>query len=492
MTQLSLANWKRFLLTGCDSGMYRAAGYAPDPARSRAFLHFLSESGPKAVGELLDFEHARPDARLYALALAASPRFAAPETVAAAFAALPLAARKAQDLAAFAAYATSFRGWGRGLRGAIASWYANQPVDDLAAQILKRPSRNLRQHRALVRRAHPKAGGAQQNALFQWIADGRLGHLASPEVLSGGLRRVDGYERARSASSERDIVHLVEDYRLHPPQIAGRWKKSPRVWEALFDHLSYRQTLRYLPAMTASGLLTHGSDYSAIAVARVADRARLRAAGVSPLRILQAMKRYRASHRAVEGVFDALDEAFHLSLANTPPLGKRIVAAVDATGSMQGAPVLGMPHVPAALAGAALVLTLARAEGRDCLPVAFHREARLLSRCSGKDARLAGTLNEIRATPSRGDPSSVIRFAASNRVEASAFVIVTDRLSGRDAETLGAEVARYRERMGIASRLVLVNLSGGVEIDAPDGAMVVSGLDTHRSLVAIRAFLQDA
>ena len=494
-SQSTFSGLQHFLLTGCDSGVYRAAAYEPCIDRATDALRAIADNGPESVEQLLAFENARPEAALFVLALAASPRFAAPETVSRALAALPLVAAKAQDLATFAAYVESMRGWGRGLRSAIANWYSSQPVPVLAAQILRSPLPNLRKHRALLRRAHPKANDLAQNALFQWIVEGSIGHLATPAVLGAELRLVEGFARIRESVSEQQAIHCIEDYRLQPAQVPSRWKKSAAVWEALYDHLSYRQLLRFLPVMTSVGLLRRESEYAALAVARLADRKRLQTAAVHPLRIVQAMKQYRAVvPRPVESVFDALDEAFHLSLGNVPAVGKRIVAAVDSTGSMQGAPVAGMPHVPAALAGAALVLSLARAEDRNCVPMAFHRQTRPLQRF-GKADRLADALNEVRATPSRSDTASVIRYAIENRLETDAFVIVTDRLTRETASLTGltGELLRYRDRMGIDAKLVLVTLAGGEvagwnQARLPD-VIALSGLDTHQAAITIRAFL---
>ena len=135
--QQTTANWNRFLLTGCDSGVYRAASYHPVPERAQSVLDALKDHGPKAIDQLLAHPGARPEAALFALALAASPRFADTETVSRALAALPLIARKAHELLTFAEYAGSMRGWGRALRTAVAHWYISQPAGNLAAQILR-------------------------------------------------------------------------------------------------------------------------------------------------------------------------------------------------------------------------------------------------------------------------------------------------------------------------------------------------------------------
>jgi 60 kDa SS-A/Ro ribonucleoprotein len=500
---LTAAPCGRFLLTGCDSGIYDASSFAPAPQRARSFLRALTTAGFESVRPLLAAPQARPEAALFALALAASPRFSTPESVAQALAALPQLAPKAHDLAIFSSHAGQLRGWGRGLRSAVSAWYRQQPLESLAAQILRRPVKNLATHRNLLRKAHPAAASPEQNALFQWIVNGgELGHLASPELLSGSLRLADGFARAHRADTEREVLRWIEDARLQPHHVPRHWKASPRIWEALFDHLTYRQMLRCLPEMTSCGFLSSASEYTAIAVARLADRRRVHAASLTPLRLIQAMCAYRANtSQPVESLFDALDEALHLSFGQSLPARKSVVVALDASGSMQGAPTLGILGVSAALSGTVLAMALARAAGgggRQCVPLAFHRQARTLQSLQDTSSRLTAVLNEVRARPSRSEPSSVIQYALENRVDAGAFVVITDRIHRKEASSLACAFHNYRQRSGSDAKLVLVALAGGdleswdAEATSPGEnpcTLAVSGMNTGHALRAIVEFV---
>ena len=486
---------RRFLLTGSETGVYKAgSGGALRVENNPAFLQELQSFGPPVVDQILQPGN-NAGAALFALAAASSPRYATKETNARALAALPLVAAKARDLAVFAAYAGAMRGWGRGLRTAISNWYEQQPAEALVSQILKRPGKHLRDHRAILRRAHPKAEALAQNALYQWISDGELGHLATPEVRETVLRRAHGYELVSKAESLAAVLRLIEDYKLKPAMIPARWKTSPAVWEALIDHLSYRQLLRYLGALTQTGLLARGSEYSALAVARLADRRRVAAAGVHPLRIASAMRRYRLAGHAVESIFDALEEALHLAAEYATPriYGKRLLVAIDGTGSMQGASVTGMPEVPAALAAVTLALSLARACDRTEV-VAFEQEVRPVD--FGPGIRIAEALNRVGAKPSRGDVTAPLREAAWNRSRFDAVVIVTDRLSRKSG--LAEAWKMYRESTGVPAKLALVQLSSrdlsGRDAGGTDNsldAIAFAGLDHHQSAQTLHRFLSD-
>jgi len=63
----------------------------------------------------------------------------------------------------------------------------------------------------------------------------------------------------------------------------------------------------------------------------------------------------------VREVVDALDGAFYLAFENVRPSGKRIMLALDVSGSM-GSPVMGMRHLSCRIAAAAMALVTAASE----------------------------------------------------------------------------------------------------------------------------------
>ena len=102
-----------------------------------------------------DGRAAKNDPAIFALAMAASATEDA--TRQAALAALPVVCRTGTHLFAFARYVEGFRGWGRSLRRGIATWYLDQPPEQLAYQAVKYRQRDGMTHRDLLRLAHPVA-----------------------------------------------------------------------------------------------------------------------------------------------------------------------------------------------------------------------------------------------------------------------------------------------------------------------------------------------
>ena len=130
--------------------------------------------------------------------------------------------------------------------------------------------------------------------------------------------------------------------------------------------------VRNLATMTRVGVLTPGSDGTAKAVAQLGDRERIRQARVHPIALLSALRTYAAG-RGVRGkhtwtpvgeIVDALDAAFYTAFENVEPTGKRLLLALDVSGSMQSGAVAGVPGLTPRVASAALALVTAATETR--------------------------------------------------------------------------------------------------------------------------------
>src|SRR5436190_730972 len=77
------------------------------------------------------------------------------------------------------------RGWGRGLRAAIAGWYNAMPAEKLAYQAVKYQNRDGWCHRDLLRLAHPKPADSDHLALYKWVTQGLDESLAGPTSPTG-------------------------------------------------------------------------------------------------------------------------------------------------------------------------------------------------------------------------------------------------------------------------------------------------------------------
>lgn len=454
---------RRFLRFGDERGLaVRARGVYPAEAHE-SLRAVLAAHGPQVVNQLT--EHPGAETALFALALAASPRYADARTNSLALQALPLVARAGRDLLRFAAFASRTRGWGRALRSAVAAWYRHQPPAAVAREVMRRPASLGWSHRDLVRLAHPKPETPEQQALFRWIASGELASAAE------NLTQLYAFTLARQSTEEAEIVRLVEDYGLTYDMLPVRWHRSPRVWEALLGALPYAALLGRLGKLTALGVLRPTGPETALAASRLADVRRLERSGVSPVTLAASLDAYRhgARWQPVPALLDALHAALEASFGMVPASGRRSLVALDVT--------------PGALTGfagrraAALALSVLRAEqhayafgyARGIAPLALHRL-------------------ELVTQPGPADPGAVFAAALDDNLAIEAFTIVTNH---GDDPRLDAALRLYRERSGIAARLAVVSPAGRVGAAPADPLRLhVAGLD-GRTPALLAAFFAE-
>jgi 60 kDa SS-A/Ro ribonucleoprotein len=480
---------ERFLILGSEGGTYYIQERVLTVENATAVTKCLRADGLRVVRTVVEISTAgrapKNEPALFVLAMAASPNFADARTMSAALDALPEVARTGTHLCNFAAFVEKLRGWGRGLRSAVAQWYLNKPASELAYQMLKYQHRNGWSHRDLLRLSHPKAATPVHNALFQWAVEGELGHLVTPEILSGDLRQIRAFELAKKSASEDEIIELIEDHRLTHEMIPSEWKNSARVWEALLRAMPYMALVRHLGKLTAVGLLQAQSPATALVVARLIDRKRVANSRVHPIALLAALLTHKQGRglkgdmewAPVASVIDALDEAFYLAFHNVEPSGRRIYLALDASGSMQGSYCSGMPYLSAAMASAALGMVFARGEP-NCIIAAFHDQVWHvdITRADRLDRASEAIVRAGRST----DASLPMRDALDRKLAVDAFVIVTDNETWAGDRHPVQALERYRRSSGIAAKLVVIaTAANGYSIADPEDAfqMDVAGFD---------------
>ena len=215
----------------------------------------------------------------------------------------------ARALFEFVDQARRERGWGRALREQVAAWYLDRPVADIAVEILRCPQHKGYTHRDLLRLAHPKPDTPARNALFQWAAQGGLGHLATPDLIAGELRQVYAVERLKGAGEEGEALMLIEQYALTPDLVPAEWKRSGAVWETLVERMSAAELARNLVSLADAHVLDEECAVTALVVARLMDARRLRDSGISTDELRGIRARYECHPRAVNVVLQALDAA---------------------------------------------------------------------------------------------------------------------------------------------------------------------------------------
>ena len=494
----------RFLVLGTEGGTFYVGERTLTAESAQAVVACLAEDGVRVVQRTVEISESgrapKNDPALFVLAMAAG--LGDDATRAAALASLDRVARTGTHLFHFLQYVKAFRGWGRGVRSAVGRWYTQKSPHDLAYQLLKYQSRDGWAHRDALRLAHPKAPSSEHDALFRFATRGWEA-VAGSEALSTDVgARLEAVQAIRHMTAE-EAARVIRVYKLTREMVPTELLSRPVVWHALLDGMPLTALIRNLGVMTKIGLLVPGSDVTRTVVARLGDREAIRRARVHPLAVLAALKTY-AQGRGMKGqgawtpvsqVIDALDGVFYLAFGNVEPSGKRTLLALDVSGSMSSG-VHGMPYLSCREASAAMALVTAAVEPSHRI-VAFTKgsypsmwtathgsqyDTGLTTLAVSPRQRLDDVVRSITGIPFGGtDCALPMVEALKHRWAVDTFVVYTDNETWAGNIHPAQALRAYRERMGIAAKLVVVAMaSNGFTIADPDdaGMLDVVGFDS--------------
>jgi len=495
---------RRFLVLGVDGGSYYATEHELVLENAAVVLRAIELDGRRVVDEIVAVSEAgrNPKQAPVVFALAACAAAHDDAVRAYALAALPRVCRTGTHLFLFAGFVEQFRGWGRGLRRAVASWYVDRDPDALALQLVKYQRRAGWSHRDLLRLAKPapERDGAIDVALR--YAVGKAGDPL-PDTAPSLLR---AHRAALVAASPQESARLVTSERLPWEALRSDHLASPIVWDALIDTMGLGALVRNLGRMTANGTLVPMSATVDRVVARLGDADRIRRARLHPIAVLSALVTYR-SGRGVRGrlawepiadIVDALDGAFHLAFGAVEPSGTRTLLALDVSGSMGIGQVAGVPGLTPRLASAAMA-TVALATERRVSTIAFTAgggrgwmspngrtfggvDNAVAPLALSSRQRLDDVVARMSDLPFGGtDCALPMLYALDRGLSIDTFVVYTDSETWAGALHPAQALRRYRERTGIAAKLIVVGMvSNGFSIaDPADAGMLdVVGFDT--------------
>lgn len=518
---------QRFLILGSDQGSCHIAPRPLSIENAEAVLRCIAADGPRVVREIVEISTAgraaKNDPAVFTLMLAASR--GNDETRKAAFDALNRVARFATPLFQFCEEMekSGARGWGRGARRGVGSFYTMKDVDRLAYQLVKYRQRNGWTHRDVLRLAHPKAPTPAHQALFHWATRN--------EVMEGLPEIVHTFLKLQEAKSAADVLALIKAqpdsegkpgiaWEMIPTQFLG----DPKVWEALLPNLGPTALVRNLARLTANGLIAPMSDVAKFVAKQLRDVKYIQhKPPIHPVAVLLALVTYQHGHgergklswNPNPQVLDALNEAFHLAFGNVEPCGKNLMLCLDLSGSMshnfiQRYNSKGEAEdtpLSARMAAAAMAIVTAATEPNYVITgfTAHGDDTVRFSGQSGEDLELAVStlpisprqrlddVMKLIETYSRGgghggsyrfagtDCSLPMRYALERKIPVHEFVVYTDSQTWAGEIHPSQALQEYRQKMGIPAKLVVVGMvSNGFTIADPNdaGMLDVVGFDT--------------
>lgn len=408
-----------------------------------------------------------------------------------AYDALPQVARTGTHLLHFMEYVKQFRGRGRMHRRALKAWYNHMQPDRLAYQAIKYQNRDGWSQRDVLRLVRPKPADSEHNSIYRWMAKGW--ETETPDAVVAvpseeALGMIWAFERAKKASEPNEIVDLIVKYRLPREAVPTESLKSVKVWEALLPGMPMEAMTRNLATMTKHRVLTPFGEMTRLVCERLHSQEAIQKARLHPIKLLAALMTYQ-SGKSVRGdatwtpipqVVDALNDAFYLAFTCVQPSNKRIVLALDVSGSMTMGTVAGVPGLTPRVASAAMALVTAATEP-NYTTMAFSRGFVPLS--ISPRQRLDDVVRMTNDLPFDGtDCARPMLWAMEKNVQTDAFVVYTDSETWAGYTHPIQALQQYRQKFGIPAKLIVVGMvSNGFSIADPNdaGMLDVVGFDTN-------------
>lgn len=493
----------RFLILGTEKGSYYTTEQKLTKDNCEAVTRCIKADGLRVVKRVVEISDAgrapKNDPALFVLAMCSS--LGSDEVRKEAFVVLPKVARIGTHLFHFAAYREAFGGWGRAMRRAVGDWYNNQDAKDLAYGVIKYQQRDGWSNRDLLRLSHPMPVSDDHKAIFNWIITKGAPEVNETDVKDSRERAkrldkypllIEAYEEAQTASTKR-LIALIEKHNLPREVIPTDKLKDADVWEALLQKMPMTATIRNLATMTKIGLLKPMSAATKLVKDRITDEAALKKARVHPIQILSAMLTYQAGHGMrsdatwdpVTSIIDALDDSFYKAFDNVQPTGKRVMLALDVSGSMSSGDVGGVMGLTPRMASSAMAMVTARVE-KDYMIMAFSD--RFIPLNISPKQRLDDICAKTDGLPFEStDCAQPMIYAMEKKLDIDAFAVWTDSETYNNPSMHPVQALReYRRQTGIAAKLVVVGMvSNSFSIADPNDAGMLDcvGFDTSAPAV---------
>ena len=490
----ALDPWKRltrFIVLGSESGSYYIGEQKLTVENADNVLALIEADGLRVVRETVAISEAgrapRNDPAIFVLALVAAKGNT--DARKAALAALPKVCRTGTHLFQFAEFVQAMRGWGRGLRRGVAGWYQGLEPRSLAYQVVKYRQREGWTHTDTLRLSHPKPVNETQGAIYKWITkrEEATWALGDTAPMDNAQAFIWAFEQAQKATDVKTILKLIEAYDLPREALPTQFLNEAAVWEALLVKMPLTAMIRNLGVMGKIGLLKALSAAEQTVVDRLGDATILRKARVHPIAVLSALRVYQQG-RGIRGdgvwtptarVIDALDDAFYKAFQNVVPANKRMMLALDVSGSMAGGQIAGVPGLTPRDGSTAMALVTARTEPR--YTITSFQDKMLPLNITAK-MRLDDAIKVTSGLPfGATDCAQPMLYALNNKLSVDTFVVYTDSESWFGNIHPVQALQQYRDKTGIPAQLIVVGMVSNrfTIADANDAGMLdVSGFDS--------------
>ena len=454
----------RFLMIGTEKGSYYASEKELTYEGAESVIRVIKSDGLRAVKRIVEISQdgraPKNDYAIFALALAVTHGNYSIQKLA--LDSLPLVARTGTMLFQFVGFLKKLRGFGRRVKRGISSWYLDKDLDQLAYQLVKYRNRHGWTHRDVLRLVRPKVADTLPiHNILRWAVRGEFNEYCHQLILD--------FEKLQAAKSEEEVAELLRASTSLSHEMVPTEYKAAQMWRTLLDRkeglMPMTALIRNLPTLTRLGILKPMSARTLLVADRLMDRPSLNRARVHPISMLLAAKTYEAGQSVrgsaewepVQEITDALGKGMEQAFRNLPHIPRRVYIAVDISGSMFWSNLMGVPGFTPALAACALSICLAK-QCKASVILGFG--VGMVRLGLSANSNISQAVKSIHGLNFQGtDCAQPMLNAMKERIEADAFIILTDSETWAGRVHPFEALKMYRRRMNIDAKLAVVGMT---------------------------------
>ena len=414
-------------------------------------------------------------------------------------------------------------GWGKAHRRTIGRWYNEHRESnelELIKSCTKYANRHGYTHKDALRLCHSVPNSNARKIIYSYLAKGfeesqKVSKKITEKSMSNDsllkiaevLDHIIAVEEAKSlkADDENKMCELILKHGLLREHVPSNLLNSKKVWIQLLKNTPLTALVRSLSKIGSIGI-TNDEEQCLKIVNKICDKEIIEGSKIHPIQLLSAHTIYSRGYGEKgslswspnDKIVNALDQAFELSFKNVVPSNKRILNAIDVSGSMtaQCNGGSGMP-ITCHQGAAVMALMMARVEP-FCHSVCFTISPRKDS--DGYGYYSYGGTPDLTELPLRKettlceafemtqksnfgmtDCAMPMIYALEKKMEIDTFIVYTDSETYYGKIHPFEALKKYRREMNLPhSKLVCVGMqSNGFTIADPTdpGMLDVIGFD---------------
>jgi hypothetical protein len=294
------------------------------------------------------------------------------------------------------------------------------------------------------------------------------------------------------------IAIMKSNPRLQREHIPTQLMSSPEIWASLLEGMGMTALIRNLGKISSIGIMT---QFRQKICAMLTNQSEITKTRIHPIQVLIALKTYMAGKGdlgkltwTTDGiVLDTLSTTFKMSFGNVERTGKRIMLALDVSGSMDCS-TAGAPSVTCREGATAMAMATLAAEGDQ--NTSIYAFTTVFKSMNGRIKPNMTVQEAIRATQDvfgGTDCALPMRHAAQHNIPVDCFIVYTDSETYAPTRHPQVELEEYRKKTGINAKMIVVGMvSNSLTIADPSdkNTLNLAGFDSSLPQL-ITMFLKD-